>query len=65
MAECQARLKNLALPLGALDPKGVLKRGYSILLDGDKKAIRKPSDARPGQEVTALLSQGKLKLEVK
>ncbi len=65
MAERRARLKNLALPLGALDPKGVLKRGYSILLDGDKKAIRKPSDARPGQEVTALLSQGKLKLEVK
>ncbi|MBO4620078.1 MAG: exodeoxyribonuclease VII large subunit [Victivallales bacterium] len=65
MAERQARLKNLALPLGALDPKGVLKRGYSILLDGDQKAIRKPQDTRPGQEVTALLSQGKLKLEVK
>ena len=65
LAERQAHLKNLALPLGTLDPKGVLKRGYSILLNKEQKAIRAPQDTRPGQEVTALLSQGKLRLEVK
>lgn len=61
----RARLQKAALPLGAMDPKGVLKRGYSILLDADRKAIRKPTETRPGQEVTALLAQGKLKLEVR
>ncbi len=65
LADRKSHLKNLALPLGALDPKSVLKRGYSILLDDDQKAIRKPQDTRPGQQVTALLSKGKIKLEVK
>ena len=54
-----------ALPLSALDPKGVLQRGYSILLDADQRAIRAPQDTHPGQAVTALLSKGTINLEVK
>ena len=65
VADRQARLKNLALPLHALDPKGVLQRGYSILLDADQRAIRTPQDTHPGQAVTALLSKGTINLEVK
>ncbi|WP_295001993.1 exodeoxyribonuclease VII large subunit [uncultured Fibrobacter sp.] len=65
IADRQARLKNLALPLSALDPKGVLQRGYSILLDADQRAIRAPQDTHPGQAVTALLSKGTINLEVK
>ena len=65
LASRRARLQNAALPLGAMDPKGVLKRGYSILLDAERKAIRKPAETKPGQQLTALLSKGKIKLEVK
>lgn len=56
------RLDNV---LRALDPKGVLKRGYSILLDKDKHAIRKETEAPEGTRLTALLAEGSLELVVK
>ena len=48
----------------ALDPKGVLKRGYSILLDKDRHAIRKETEAPEGTRLTALLAEGSLELVV-
>ena len=60
----RAILGNLAAPLAALDPKGVLKRGYSILLDDRKRAVRAPGDTAPGQRLTALLAAGEIRLKV-
>ncbi|MBR6471953.1 MAG: exodeoxyribonuclease VII large subunit [Victivallales bacterium] len=65
LTERKSRLRNLALPLGTLDPRGVLKRGYSILLDDRRKAVRKATETSPGQQVTALLAEGEIRLEVK
>ena len=50
--------------LRTLDPTGVLKRGYSILLDQRKRAIRKAEDAPRGTRLHALLGEGSLTLAV-
>ena len=64
LAERQAAVRNLAAPLATLDPKGVLKRGYSILLDEGKRAVRKPADTVHGQRITALVAEGEIRLTV-
>lgn len=65
ISEQKVKLQNLSLPMEALNPKGVLKRGYSILLNEEKKAIRQASETKRGQQVTALLAEGEIRLEVK
>ena len=64
LEHASAQLKTLQTALRTLDPKGVLKRGYSILLDDQQRAIRTASEATAGTKLTALLSKGKLKVTV-
>ena len=60
----RARLEQLLGTLHALDPKGVLHRGYSILLNRDGHAIRTAAEAPEGTQLTAMLATGSLGLEV-
>jgi len=60
----KTRLTALETALRTLDPKGVLQRGYSILLDDENHAIREAKDAPPGTHLTALLQKGTLDLQV-
>lgn len=64
LAKFRARLEQLLGTLHALDPKGVLHRGYSILLNLDGRAVRNASEAPEGTQLTAMLATGSLGLEV-
>ena len=48
----------------ALDPKGVLKRGYSITTDGKNKVIKDAKRLKKGEEIQTLFSKGKVKSKV-
>ncbi|MBO7741510.1 MAG: exodeoxyribonuclease VII large subunit [Victivallales bacterium] len=61
----KSRLEVAAGTLNALNPKQVLKRGYSIILDDRGSALRRPEDTATGSEVTALLAEGSIRLTVK
>ena len=58
----------VALPypdrLEALNPRGVLARGYAILVDGDGRALRCAAETAPGATLTGLLHDGELSLRV-
>lgn len=54
----QAALQSAARGLDLVGPHGVLRRGYSITLDADGRAIRSVRDAAPGATVTTRLSDG-------
>ncbi len=58
--ECERATRVLA----TLDPKGVLQRGYAILLDDDGHAVRKAADVQNGQHLTALLASDKIRVTV-
>lgn len=59
-----ARLERCGALLSALNPRGVLSRGYSILLDPSGRAVRAPDDVRPGDELRAILRGGDLSVRV-
>ncbi len=59
------KLKEVVQQLASLDPKNVLKRGYSILFAlNDGSVIVSREDLTPGQKIEALLSDGKATLSV-
>ena len=59
----KAILGALAGKLDALSPLGVLARGYSIALSGDK-IIKETDNVKIGDEITVRLSDGFLKAEI-
>lgn len=64
LAHPKHRLERCDAMLKTLDPKGVLQRGYAILLDKNQKAVRSAEDAKPGEQLRALVAQGEIKLIV-
>ena len=54
------RVKRLASQVRALDPTGVLARGYSILLDESQKAVKSHADVAVGTTLRAVLHDGSL-----
>lgn len=60
VTESRERLVRDAARLHALSPLAVLGRGYSIVLDAQGKALRRASEARPGQSLSVRLGQGSL-----
>lgn len=54
------RLARANYGLSALSPKNVLKRGYSIVFNEKEKAVRKPSDVRNGEHISAMLAEGRV-----
>ncbi len=58
-------LHQLARDLHTLSPLNTLGRGYALVLrDRDGKILRSHEEVRPGERVTARLSQGRLHCEV-
>lgn len=60
----EERLARVLDKLRALGPSSVLLRGFAILQHKDKSIIRSAEDARAGDELTAILGKGKLRLLV-
>ena len=50
--------------LAALDPKGILKRGYSITLNKEGKAITSKDDVSIGDQIRTVLDDGEIKSKV-
>lgn len=64
MAHCHNDCDRASRLLQSLDPKGVLQRGYAILLDEQKHAVRSREDVASGQHLTAVLARDTLKVTV-
>jgi exodeoxyribonuclease VII large subunit len=65
LREARHRVERLSAQLGALDPRAVLSRGYSITLDSASgRVIRAARETRPGQELRILLHEGEVKANV-
>ncbi|MCC5831993.1 MAG: exodeoxyribonuclease VII large subunit [Chlamydiales bacterium] len=65
LAANKQRLKEVIQQLTALDPKNVLKRGYSILFAlNEGSVIVSARELRPGKRLEALFSDGKATLRV-
>lgn len=60
----RSREQALAGRLASLNPRGVLARGYAILLDDDGQAIRDATQTTPAAHLRGLLHAGTLDLRV-
>ena len=58
------QLQGLTQTLHIVSPLATLSRGYSILLDERGQAIRRASQAHPGQRLKARLGEGELEVRV-
>ena len=65
LAEAAGRLDALRRELTALDPRGVLARGYSITRRKDGSAVRSPTDVRPGDVVVTQVKDGTIESTVR
>ncbi len=54
----------LKMQLAALNPLAVLDRGFALLLSSDGKMLDSTVKLRPGQEIFALMKDGRVKMEV-
>ena len=59
-----SKLKLIQEKIQALDPKGVLKRGYSITTDEKNRVIKDAKRLKKGEEIQTLFSKGKVKSKV-
>jgi exodeoxyribonuclease VII large subunit len=50
--------------LGALDPSGILRRGYAMVWGSDGRVIRRTAQAVPGDPVTVRVSDGDFRARV-
>ena len=58
------KLRALARSLEAVSPLATVARGYSIIADAEGRLVRSVAQVRPGDPVSARLSDGELKLRV-
>ncbi len=62
----EERLDNLVKRLGSIDPKHLLKKGYSILFSEKKNSvITSIHDVNVGEGIVALLADGKMVAEIR
>jgi Exonuclease VII, large subunit len=59
-----SKLQLIQEKIHALDPKGVLKRGYSITTDEKNRVIKDAKRLKKGEEIQTLFSKGKVKSKV-
>lgn len=65
LIDARNRLDNLNQMLIALDPKSILRRGYSVtMLASNHKIIKKPHGLKSGERLITRLAQGKIYSEV-
>ncbi|MDR1386988.1 MAG: exodeoxyribonuclease VII large subunit [Propionibacteriaceae bacterium] len=60
--QARAEVDHLLAQIQALSPQATLRRGYAILVSADQGTITRTDQVRPGQVVTAHLSDGSLEL---
>ncbi len=58
------RLNLIQEKIHALDPKEILKRGYSITTDGKNRVIKDSKRLKKGEEIQTLFSKGEVKSKV-
>ena len=58
------QVHGLERQLNAFNPLAVLKRGYSITLNADGRAIRRAKDVKPGERVLTKVGEGEVTSEV-
>ena len=64
VSSSNSKLKLIQEKIHALDPKGVLKRGYSITTDEKNRVIKDAKRLKKGEEIQTLFSKGKVKSKV-
>lgn len=64
LQEQERQVAALARQLQALGPDNVLQRGYSYTLDEQGKVLRNPQQVEPGQWITSVLAEGRLRSQV-
>jgi len=64
MAKPRRELAALAASLDAMSPLKVLGRGFALVTDERGKPLRRAADVAVGSEVTAVLSEGRLRCRV-
>jgi len=64
LALAAANLKGLGQRLGALDPLGVLKRGYAVLSDKDGRVVSSKGQVASGDELRARVQDGEFDIRV-
>ena len=60
LASAEAHASGRGEALSALDPSAVLRRGYSVTLDREGRALRSAEEVRPGEPVRITLASGAL-----
>ena len=65
LTQRRQRLEHAALRLSMLDPKRVLERGYAWLSDENGQAVMQAHGLKPGQRLSATLSDGVVPLTVR
>lgn len=65
LSDYQTSIKNLESRLISLNPKQILKRGFSILTNSDGKVITSYKDVEPGDKIKNTLIDGDVYSEVK
>lgn len=60
LASAGTRAAGRSEALAALDPTAVLRRGYSVTLDREGRALRSAEEVRPGEPVRITLARGAL-----
>jgi len=61
----RSRLERCSATLQALNPRQVLSRGYSILLNQEERAVRSCADVIAGELLRGVLADGEIKVLVK
>lgn len=59
------KISSLEKHLNAVNPLGVLKRGYSITMNNEGKALKSVEEAKPGQKLKTYLNDGIIVSEIK
>jgi exodeoxyribonuclease VII large subunit len=66
ITQCRTQLARLVAHLQSLDPRNVLKKGYSILFEEKgKRVIRSVKELQPGDRLRARLADGEVHVETK
>lgn len=61
----QEKIRGHRLRLDALNPRNVLKRGYSIVEKADRSIVNSPADAATGETLTVYSDGGSYDVERK
>jgi exodeoxyribonuclease VII large subunit len=61
----RVRLERMGRALEALSPLAILDRGYALVFDGAGQLVKDAAAVKPGDEITARVSQGEIRATVK